>query len=81
MPCKDKLKAGVMLDRLKARLVAKSYHQVDGVSYFKAFSPIIKPGTIRLVISLTLIRQWEIYQLDIKNAFLHGNITESIYII
>ena len=54
---KAKLKADGTLDRLKARLVAKRYHQVDGIDYVETFSPVIKPGTIRLVLSLAMVRQ------------------------
>ena len=46
---KAKLKDDGTLDRLKARLIAKGYHQVDGINYVETFSPVIKPGTIRLV--------------------------------
>ena len=49
---KAKLKADGTLDRLKARIVAKDYHQVDGIDYIETFSPVIKLGTIRLVLSL-----------------------------
>lgn len=76
---KPKLKPDGSLDRLKARVVAKGYHQLDGIDYINTFSLVIKPGTIRLVISLTLVRHWDIRQLDVKNAFLHGLLFEDIY--
>ena len=68
------------LDRLKARVVTKGYHQIDGVEYTETFSPIIKPSTIQMVISLALVQHWPIRQLDVKNTFLHGYISEHIYI-
>ncbi|KAL8099426.1 hypothetical protein AgCh_031889 [Apium graveolens] len=62
---KTKLKPDGTLDRLKARLAEKGYHQIDGVDYTETFSPVIKPGTIRIVITLALVRQWPIRQLDV----------------
>ena len=54
---KAKLKTDGTLDRLKARPVAKGYHQVDGIDYIETFSLVIKQGTIRLVLSLAMVQQ------------------------
>ncbi|GKU85932.1 hypothetical protein SLEP1_g531 [Rubroshorea leprosula] len=63
----------------KARLVAKGIHQRPGSDYFNTFSPVIKPITIRIVLSLVVSRGWSIQQLDVNNAFLHGHIDEVLY--
>ncbi|GJZ53807.1 ribonuclease H-like domain-containing protein, partial [Tanacetum coccineum] len=56
----------------KARLVVNGSTHVAGIDVDETFSPVVKPGTIRFVLSLTTSRHWPIHQLDVKNAFLHG---------
>nr|GEV29846.1 ribonuclease H-like domain-containing protein [Tanacetum cinerariifolium] len=56
--------------RYKARLVANGSSQQLGVDFDETFSPVVKPATIRTVLSLVVSRQWPIHQLDVKNAFL-----------
>ncbi|GKV43628.1 hypothetical protein SLEP1_g50892 [Rubroshorea leprosula] len=67
------------IERSKARLVAKGFHQRPGSNYFNTFSLVIKPTTIRTVLSLAVSRGWSIKQLDVNNAFLHGHIDEVLY--
>lgn len=63
----------------KARLVFCVFSQQLGVGYDETFSPVVKPTTIRTVLSLAISRSWPIHQLDIKNAFLHGLLDETVY--
>ncbi|GJW55519.1 ribonuclease H-like domain-containing protein, partial [Tanacetum coccineum] len=67
------------LSRYKARLVANSSTQVEGVDVDETFSPVVKPGTIRTVLSLAASRHWPIHQIDVNNAFLYGDLSKTIY--
>lgn len=76
---KTKLKLDGSLDCLKAKLVAKGFSQVEGLDFAETFSLVIKPATIRLVLSLALVCGQPIKQLDVQNAFLHGDLQEHVY--
>jgi histone deacetylase 1/2 len=69
------------LERYKARWVLRGFTQRPGVNYDETFSPVVKPATVRTVLSLalSLSRSWPVHQLDVKNAFLHGTLTETVY--
>jgi hypothetical protein len=76
---KLKRKADGTIDCHKARLVAKGFNQQYGIDYDETFSPVVKPATIRLLLSLAVTRGWVIRQIDIQNAFLHGYLHEDVY--
>lgn len=67
------------IDKYKARLIARGFTQQYGIDYQHTFSPVVKPATIRLVLSLVVSRGWHLHQIDVNNAFLHGILEEEVY--
>jgi histone deacetylase 1/2 len=78
---KVKWKPDGSVDRFKARLMAKGFKQHHSVDYDDTYSPMIKPTTIRVVLSLAMMQGWQIQQLDVDNAFLHGHLEEDVYMV
>lgn len=74
-----KYKADGTIDKYKARLIAKGFHQQYGLDYGETFSPVVKATTIQLVLSLAFSQGWHIRQLDVNKAFLHGYLNEAVY--
>jgi hypothetical protein len=76
---KNKLLLDGSLERRKARWVVRGFNQRPGVDFDQTFSPIVKPATIRTMLHLAASRRWPVHQLDVKNAFLHGELAECVY--
>jgi hypothetical protein len=76
---KHKYHSDGTLARHKARWVVRGFSQQHGIDYDETFSPVVKHPTIRTVLSIAASRSWPIRQLDVKNAFLHGHLEETVY--
>ena len=65
--------------RYKARLVVKGFAQKKGIDFDEIFSPVVKMNSIRTILSLVVVEDFHLEQLDVKTIFLHGNLDEDIY--
>ncbi|KAH9672921.1 retrovirus-related pol polyprotein from transposon RE1 [Citrus sinensis] len=78
-PMITRAKADGFVSKYKAWLVAKGFHQTPGIDYFETFSPVVKQSTVRIILSLAVMKRWKIRQIDINNAFLNGELNEDVY--
>nr|GEX40617.1 ribonuclease H-like domain-containing protein [Tanacetum cinerariifolium] len=76
---KVKYKSTVKVERFKARLVVKGFNKKEGIDYDETFSPVDKIVTLICILSLVVFNGWSVYQLDVNNAFLYGDLEEDVY--
>ena len=78
---KKKIGADGQIDTFKARLVAKGYRQRQGIDYDETFSPVAMIKSIRILLAIAAHYDYEVWQMDVKTAFLNGNLEEEVYMI
>ncbi|GJU80865.1 putative RNA-directed DNA polymerase [Tanacetum coccineum] len=76
---KIKYKSDGEIERYKARLVAKGFNQREGIDFDETFSPVVKIVIVRCLINLVVQSGWSLFQMDINNAFLYGDLEETVY--
>jgi hypothetical protein len=77
---RTKLNADSTINKYKARLVVKGYAQIYGVDYSETFAPVARMDTIRFLLAVAAHRNWKVFQLDVKSAFLNDILQEEIYV-
>ena len=79
MDFQKEMKVDGTIDKYKARLVIKGYKQKEGLDYFDTYSSVTRINSIRMVLTIVALRNLEVHQMDVKTAFLNGDLDEEIY--
>ncbi|TYJ98791.1 gag-pol polyprotein [Cucumis melo var. makuwa] len=77
---KNKTDEAGCVTKNKARLVAQGYTQVEGIDFDETFSPVARLEAIRLLLGISCIQKFKLYQMDVKSAFLNGYLNEEVYV-
>ena len=78
---KSKLNADGTLLKRRARLVARGNQQEEGTDYYETYSTVVRTATIRTMLHVAVTKNWPLKQLDVQNAFLHGDLKETVYML
>ena len=76
---KIKTKVDGFVKRYKARLIAKDFTQEYGIDYEETFAPVAHLTSVRCLMAMAIVRRWPLYQMDMKSAFLNGDLYEEVY--
>ena len=76
---RNKMDEAGKVTRNKARLVCKGYAQVEGIDYGETYAPVARMESIRLILAYACSKQIKVYQMDVKSAFLNGDLEEEVY--
>lgn len=76
---KTKVSAAGKLEKYKARLVAKGFTQRYGIDFTETFSPVVRYSSVRLIFAIAALKKMKVHQMDVKTAFLHGDIEETLF--
>ena len=79
MDLQNKIAADGTTTKYKPQLVEKGYSQVQGLDYNETFTPVARMDSIRMVLVIVASKRWEVHHMDVKSAFLHGDLEEEIY--
>jgi len=77
---RNKLDENDIVIRNKARLVAKGYNQENGINYEETYAPVARLEAIRMLLAFASIRDFKLYQMDVKSVFLNGFIQDEVYV-